>query len=125
MPYTGIISVDGKQSDIYEKNPYRVAVNAVLGITANSDIVSLYVEPSLGYQATYAGKLTIEGQNTTDPKVNHNLAWGAYTELYITPVEDLEWYFEMDVNNSNEKLNGVPVNFEATTGITWYLPALN
>uniref|UniRef100_UPI003F4B0E39 cell surface protein n=1 Tax=Brachyspira catarrhinii TaxID=2528966 RepID=UPI003F4B0E39 len=124
-PGMGFITIDGKQSDFYEKNPYRVAVNAVLGITANSDIVSLYVEPSLGYQATYAGKLTIGGQNITDPKVEHKLAWGAYTELYIRPVQDLEWYFEMDVNNSNEKLNGVPVNFATSTGITWYLPALN
>ena len=110
-----------KQSDFYEKNPYRVAVQAVLGITANSDIVSLYVEPSLGYQAKYAG----HQKTFNDPKVEHNLAWGAYAELYITPVKDLEWYFEMDVNNSNEKQNGVPVNFAATTGITWYLPALN
>ena len=107
----------------WDKNPYDVTAAAVLGITANSDIVSLYVEPSLGYQATYLGKSS-EFYNT-DPKVQHKLAWGAYTELYIRPVQDLEWYFEMDVNNSNEKQNNVPVNFAASTGITWYLPAFN
>ena len=107
----------------WDSNPYDVTVQAVLGITANSDIVSLYVEPSLGYQATYLGKSS-EFYNT-DPKVQHKLAWGAYTELYIRPVQDLEWYFEMDVNNSNEKQNNVPVNFAASTGITWYLPAFN
>ncbi|AUJ49802.1 variable surface family protein [Brachyspira hyodysenteriae] len=114
----------------WDSNPYDVTVQAVLGITANSDIVSLYVEPSLGYKANYDGQYrdvytsgdTIKGD---DPKVEHKLAWGAYTELYIRPVQDLEWYFEMDVNNSNEKKNGVPVNFNASTGITWYLPALN
>ncbi|MEI0487519.1 cell surface protein [Brachyspira intermedia] len=116
----------------WDKNPYDVTAQAVLGITANSDIVSLYVEPSLGYKAEYSGK----AKNAADPKVTHNLAWGAYTELYIRPVQDLEWYFEMDVNNSGtrqaidigngEKIsNGVPVYFESTTGITWYLPALN
>ncbi|KLI33302.1 cell surface protein, partial [Brachyspira hyodysenteriae] len=40
----------------WDKNPYDVTVQAVLGVTANSDIVSLYVEPSLGYKARYLGK---------------------------------------------------------------------
>ena len=112
-----------KQSDVYEKNAYRVAASAVLGITANSDIVTLYVEPSLGYQAKYAGKT--KGA-LVDPKVQHSLAWGAYTELYIRPVQDLEWYFEMDVNNGGTKQNSsIPVYFETTTGITWYLPAFD
>ena len=114
----------GKQSDIYEKNPYKVTAQAVLGITANSDIVSLYVEPSLGYTATYDGKYANVG--AVDPKVKHSLAWGAYTELYIRPVQDLEWYFEMDVNNGGTKQNSsIPVYFETTTGITWYLPAFD
>ncbi|MEI0551155.1 cell surface protein [Brachyspira intermedia] len=105
----------------WDKNPYEVTAQAVLGITANSDIVSLYVEPSLGYSAVYGGKTK---DALADNKVQHQLAWGAYTELYITPVQDLEWYFEMDVNNSNSDGSNVPVNFAATTGITWYLPAL-
>ena len=112
----------------WEKNPYKVTAAAVLGITANSDIVSLYVEPSLGYTASAGGK---EKNNPTavDPTVTHQLAWGAYTELYIRPVQDLEWYFEMNVNNNSPRddyfYNNVPVYFETTTGITWYLPALN
>ncbi|MEI0487820.1 cell surface protein, partial [Brachyspira intermedia] len=117
----------------WEKNPYDVTVQAVLGITANSDIVSLYVEPSLGYKADYAGQaryiLTYNGNTTTikepDPKIEHKLAWGAYTELYIRPVQDLEWYFEMDVNNNDSDGTKIPVHFETTTGITWYLPAFN
>ena len=123
----------------WEKSPYDVTVAAVLGITANSDIVSLYVEPSLGYTAAYGGRAKeISGSTTTlyaDSSVTHKLAWGAYTELYIRPTQDLEWYFEMDVNNSGtrqgidvmgEKIsNGVPVYFETTTGITWYLPSLD
>uniref|UniRef100_UPI003F4C9A4E cell surface protein n=1 Tax=Brachyspira catarrhinii TaxID=2528966 RepID=UPI003F4C9A4E len=113
---------DDKNDDQYkwEKNPYDVTVQAVLGITANSDIVSLYVEPSLGYKAVYGGKY----KNVADQKVQHQLAWGAYTELYVRPVQDLEWYFEMNVNNSDVDVTGVPVHFESTTGITWYLPAL-
>ncbi|OEJ14903.1 cell surface protein [Brachyspira hampsonii] len=115
-------SVYVQKNTKWDKNPYNVTAAAVLGITANSDIVSLYVEPSLGYRAEYAGK----AQNAADQKVKHGLAWGAYAELYITPVEDLEWYFEMDVNNSGTKqASRIPVYFEATTGITWYLPEFN
>ena len=114
-----------KQSDLYDINPYKFVIKPVLGITANSDIVTLYVEPSLGYTATYAGKPKIGDPN----KVNHSLAWGAYAELYVRPVQDLEWYFEMDVNNNGDNTSGwnvssAPVYFETTTGITWYLPSL-
>ena len=103
----------------WDKIPYDLTAAAVLGITANSDIVSLYVEPSLGYTAVYGGKLQNDAADST---VEHSLYWGAYAELYITPVQDLEWYFEMDVNNSNTDGSNIPVHFETTTGITWYLP---
>lgn len=112
-----------KQSDLYDINPYKFVIKPVLGITANSDIVTLYVEPSLGYTATYAGKPKVG----VDPKVKHSLAWGAYAELYVRPVQDLEWYFEMDVNNTGRGNSAsdaaTPVYFETTTGITWYLPS--
>ena len=121
--YPIVVPNNLKQSDIYEKSPYKVGASAVLGITANSDIVTLYVEPSLGYTAIYDGKYA--GTGAIDPKVNHKLAWGAYTELYIRPVQDLEWYFEMDVNNSNVDKSNIPVHFETTTGITWYLPSFD
>ncbi|MCZ9886588.1 cell surface protein [Brachyspira hyodysenteriae] len=121
----GAGSFDAKDQK-WDSNPYDVKAQAVLGITANSDVVSLYVEPSLGYQATYLGKMTKEGVVAWDHKVQHSLAWGAYAELYVRPVQDLEWYFEMDVNNGGTRQqSGIPVYFETTTGITWYLPALN
>lgn len=116
-----INTIYSKKYNKWEKNPYNVTAAAVLGLTANSDIVSLYVEPSLGYNAVYEGKFKTDSE---DYKVQHNLYWGAYTELYITPVKDLEWYFEMDINNSNQDNTGIPVYFAASTGITWYLPAL-
>ena len=115
-----IVPTDAKQSDIYDVSPYKFAIKPVLSLAANSDYVSLYFEPSLGY--TLTGK---KGKGVKE-EMSHALAWGAYAELYITPVKDLEWYFEMDVNGNagqnNENLP--PVSFAATTGITWYLPAL-
>ncbi|WP_300589816.1 cell surface protein [uncultured Brachyspira sp.] len=110
-----------KQSDIYDVSPFKVFVKPVLSLAASSDTVSLYFEPSLGY-AVVSSKYKGADQVTT-----HALNWGAYAELYVRPVQDLEWYFEMDVNgNVNKKANAdlPPVLFETTTGITWYLPSL-
>ncbi|MEI0539627.1 cell surface protein [Brachyspira pulli] len=112
---------------------YKFAINPTLGITANSDVVSLYVEPSIGYALVGNGKNTV---NDKSYGMTHNLTWGAYTELYITPVKDLEFYFEMDIGSKyyDVKYNGstiettlsaVPINFATGCGITWYLPSLN
>ncbi|WP_157154849.1 cell surface protein [Brachyspira murdochii] len=99
---------------------YNFTIAPVLGLGANSDVVSVWFEPSLGY--------TVSGAKNS--ALTHKLAWGAYAELYLTPVEDLEWYFELDVNNTDSytssprQNSNIPVYFETTTGITWYLPSL-
>ncbi len=92
-----------------------------ISLSVNTDIINLIFEPGLGYRVQDDG---IKGS-----KLSHTLYWQAYREIYIRPVQDLEWYFEMDVNNGVPKLQGngnanMPVVFGANTGITWYLPAL-
>ena len=102
----------------WKKGAWDLTLAPALGITANSDIVSLYVEPSLGL------KITQEG-SATDSKVKelYGLAWGTYAEIYITPIKNLEWYFEADVGGATAPAQPT-VNLAASTGITWYLPAL-
>ena len=102
----------------WKKGAWDLTLAPALGITANSDIVSLYVEPSLGL------KITQEG-SATDSKVKelYGLAWGTYAEIYITPLKNLEWYFEADVGGATAPAQPT-VNLAASTGITWYLPAL-
>ena len=99
----------------WKKSAWDLTLAPTLGITANSDIVSLYVEPSLGLQITQNG-------SATDNKVKelYSLYWGAYAEIYITPIKNLEWYFEANVSRDTV----APVSLAASTGITWYLPAL-
>ena len=97
---------------------YQFIIAPTLGLGANSDFVNLWIEPSLGY--------TVSGAK--DSALTHKLAWGVYSELYLTPVKDLEWYFEVDVNNTsnpNSRTYNGGVNFATSTGITWYLPSLN
>ena len=88
-----------------------------LGLTANSDIVSLYLEPSLGLKIEQNG-------SDTDKKVKevYSLGYEVYAEIYITPLKNLEWYFEASIGNVDTTTKGVA--FAGTTGITWYLPAL-
>ena len=102
-------------SAAWKKGAWDLTLAPTLGITANSDIVSLYVEPSLGLTITQSG-------SATDNKVKelYSLYWGAYAEIYITPIKNLEWYFEANVSRDTV----APVSLAASTGITWYLPAL-
>ena len=103
----------------WAKGAWDLKIIPALGITANSDIVSLYVEPSLGLQITQQG-------SATDNKVKelYSLYYGAYAEIYITPLKNLEWYFEVDLNNGGTTAEQSAITFASTTGITWYLPAL-
>ena len=103
----------------WKKGAWDLTLAPTLGLTANSDVVSLYFEPSLGLQIIQPG-------SATDDKVKeiYSLAWGAYAEIYITPLKNLEWYFEANVNNNATSGSITPVKFAASTGITWYLPAL-
>lgn len=104
-----------------DKNPYTLNIIPALGISANSDIVSLYLEPSLG--------LKITGSASKNVKEAYDLGYGVYGEIYITPVKNVEWYFEAELGNiavsDGETLDlGKGLGFNAATGITWYLPAL-
>ena len=98
------------------QSAWEVTLTPALGLTANSDIVSLYVEPSLGL------KITQDGHLTDKVKEVYGLAYDVYAEIYITPLKNLEWYFEASIGNVNTDTKGVA--FAGTTGITWYLPAL-
>uniref|UniRef100_UPI003F4C3396 cell surface protein n=1 Tax=Brachyspira catarrhinii TaxID=2528966 RepID=UPI003F4C3396 len=106
----------------YDREAYDLKIIPSVSLSVNTDIINLIFEPGIGYRALDNG--------IKDSKLTHTLYWQAYGEIYIRPVQDLEWYFEMDVNNGVPKLQGngndsIPVVFGANTGITWYLPALN
>ena len=84
-------------------------------MTANSDIVSLYLEPTLGL------KVEQPGSYDKNAKEVYSLGYGVYAEIYITPLKNLEWYFEAQLGSGANQNSLV---FNGTTGITWYLPAL-
>ena len=97
------------------KSAWDLNLTAALGLTANSDIVSLYLEPSLGLKVEQAASFDKNAKET------YGLGYGVYAEIYITPLKNLEWYFEANIGNVG---NTEGLAFAGTTGITWYLPAL-
>ena len=111
-------------NSVLAKGAWDLNLVAGLGLTANSDIVSLYLEPTLG--------LKVEQPGSTDKNAKevYSLGYGVYAEIYITPLKNLEWYFEASIGNThshdaaNAVVSGKGLEFAGTTGITWYLPAL-
>ena len=132
LGYTGYTRVEavkymkGQYTDTvgYTATPkWDLKLMPALGLTANSDIVSLYLEPSIGLSVEQKGSATQK-----NVKEVYDLAYAVYAEIYITPLKNLEWYFEADVGNvagtgeTHSVTKGLA--FAGTTGITWYLPAL-
>ena len=103
----------------WEKNAWDLQLMTGLGLTANSDIVSLYLEPDLGLQILQNGSA-----NDKNIKELYSLGYNVYAEIYITPIKNLEWYFEMEIGNALNISAPTGFGFNSTTGITWYLPAL-
>ena len=106
------------ESAVWKQGAWDLTLAPSLGLTANSDIVSLYLEPSLGL------KITQSGDATDKVKEVYALTYGAYAEIYITPIKNLEWYFEAQIGNSMDTTAPTGFGFNSSTGITWYLPAL-
>ena len=129
--FGGLTSVDGTLSPYpnsttygaaWEKSAWDLQLMTGLGLTANSDIVSLYLEPELGLQIVQAG------DSLEKVKETYGLGWDVYAEIYITPIKNLEWYFEAQLGNLGGGANGSggasAITFNGMTGVTWYLPAL-
>lgn len=102
----------GGEERVFE-NPYNIDIIPALGLAADSDIISLYLEPSLG--------LKINSDNNKN--INYSLGYGVYGEVCITPIKNLELYLEMELGNYDNYTDNY-LKFNASTGITWYLPAL-
>ena len=111
------------RTGVWEQGAWNLKLLTALGLTANSDIVSLYFEPSIGLDVTQSGSATQKVKET------YGLAYDVYAEIYITPIKNLEWYFEASIGNTHshdagEVVSSKGLSFAGTTGITWYLPAL-
>ena len=99
--------------------PWDLSLIIPMGLQAGSDVVSLYVEPSLGFTV-------ISDQNpnlSTLSSEKYALNYGVYGEISLTPVKDLEFYIEAELGGlTSVEATKNTLGFNASTGITWYLP---
>ena len=113
---------NSEQTYSWKQSAWDLLLMTGLGLTANSDIVSLYLEPQLGLKVVQAGS------SVEKVKEAYGLGYNVYAEIYITPIKNLEWYFEAEIGNALKNTSQATVsdgfNFNSTTGVTWYLPAL-
>ena len=93
-----------------------------LGLTANSDIVSLYLEPELGLKVNQGGSATQKNVKET-----YGLGYNVYAKIGNlnssvsgTATDDAGTLYDLSGSATSSKYLG----FNASTGITWYLPAL-
>ena len=125
-------AMDGAYSTVsYGGGVWNLKLMTGLGLTANSDIVSLYLEPQLGLKVTRRGSSSSAGVGpdgtptaASIARDSFNLAYNVYAEIYITPLKNLEWYFEAQLGSDLPVGGSLGFGFNGTTGITWYLPAL-
>lgn len=105
-------------------DPYRFGIAIPVGFTANSDIVSLYLEPALSFTMLGGRNITLsDGRSRKDPF--YTFGYVVYGEIYITPLPALEWYFECQTGGATVAdglagENSTSLVFNASTGITWY-----
>ena len=113
---------NSEQTYRWKQSAWDLLLMTGLGLTANSDIVSLYLEPQLGL------KVVQSGSAVEKIKEAYGLGYNVYAEIYITPIKNLEWYFEAEIGNALKNTSQATVSdgfgFNGTTGVTWYLPAL-
>ncbi len=109
---------NSEQTYSWKQSAWDLLLMTGLGLTANSDIVSLYLEPQLGL------KVVQSGSALEKIKEAYGLGYNVYAEIYITPIKNLEWYFEAEIGNAMNTTTATGFGFNGTTGVTWYLPAL-
>ena len=83
----------------FDKTAWQLTLMPALGLSASSDIVSLYLEPSLG--------LEITGAQLNGEKDIYSFAWNVYGEISLTPIPNLEWYFEAELGDNADETEKV------------------
>lgn len=108
-------------SGFYAEKMYMISLSPRLGLTAQSDLITLYGEPIFSYNI-YGGKnMQFNGEKFTVPLMQ--FSYGLYIELYITPTKELELYLEADMRGNSQSVLGYKSNgfwFDSCTGLKWY-----
>ena len=121
-----IASIPGS---FYALEPYRIGVALPVGFTATSqdENIHFYLEPALSFTMISAKHIYTSYMDNAPERKTPFMALGyvVYGELYIRPVKNLEWYFELQtggvtIADDMKNLKETDMVLNANTGITYY-----
>ena len=128
--------IGGVPNEYYAEEPYRLGIAFPLGmrVTSENGMIEFYLEPALSFTIVNAkniydaSTITSSGSLNTATKVKspfYTFGYVVYGELYIRPIPQLEWYFELQTGGATVAGNlasasSTSLVFNGATGITWY-----
>lgn len=128
--------IGGVPNEFYAEEPYRLGIALPLGMRAASEnrIVEFYLEPALSLTIVNAKNIydssTITSGESLDKATKikspfYTFGYVVYGELYVRPIPQLEWYFELQTGGATvagnlAQASSTSLVFNGATGITWY-----
>ena len=119
-------SIEIGGTEYYLTKPQFIGVSMPVGFTAESEFISVYLEPAISFSMLTGGVNTYASSSkpVRIPPLFYSVGYLVYGELYITPKPNLEWYFEAQIGGATT-VDGIgnsansSLAFNGSTGITW------
>ena len=119
-------SIEIGGTEYYITKPQFIGISMPVGFTAESEFISVYLEPAVSFSMLTGGVNTYASSSkpVRIPPLFYSVGYLVYGELYITPKPNLEWYFEAQIGGATT-VDGIgnsansSLAFNGSTGITW------
>lgn len=119
-------SIEIGGTEYYITKPQFIGVSMPVGFTAESEFISVYLEPAVSFSMLTGGvnAYASSSKPVRIPPLFYSVGYLVYGELYIHPHPNLEWYFEAQIGGATT-VDGIgnsadsSLAFNGSTGITW------
>lgn len=105
----------------YAEKAYFFSIRPRLGLTAESDFITLYGEPIFSYNIIGGKNMKYNGEKFNVPLMQ--ISYGLYIELYINPTKELTLFLEADMRGNSQSVLGYKsdgFSFDSCTGLQWF-----
>lgn len=105
----------------YAEKAYFFSIRPRLGLTAESDFITLYGEPIFSYNIIGGKNMKYNGEKFNVPLMQ--ISYGLYIELYINPTKELTLFLEADMRGNSQSVLGYSstgFSFDSCTGLQWF-----
>ena len=105
----------------YAEKSYYFSIRPRLGLTADSEFITLYGEPIFSYNIIGGKNMSFNGESFNTPLMQ--FSYGLYIELYIKPTKELTLFLEADMRGNSQSVLGYSstgFSFDSCTGLQWF-----